>query len=200
MSLLEHEPIAPVTQLQELRTSTETYETFHQLYNPSELKRKGFSTLLNRVLHIDETEDRSTHFIVAQANVPQPPIRRQYDHQRAPLHYVPYNAQDIVIASTDGVSIAEYDVINAYGLYRAHLNSTDHQYDARYEKMYLTFSSDRMKQLIKAEFNVATGDGTIELGAQPCAWILSDHESAKIRDIILTPALTNTLGHTAIAS
>ena len=199
MSSPEKEPAVSVTQLHELRSEIETYEAFYRLYGESEVERRGFSTILSRVLHIDETEDRSIHFVIAHANVAISPIRRQYDSRGTPIHYVPYNAHDIKVVSTDGTSITEYSVLNAYGTYRAHLNSTDHQYNPIHEKVELTLMS-AAEGLITAKFNMATGDGTVDRGGQPCGWILSDTESTRIREIILTPALADTLGHTAMAS
>jgi hypothetical protein len=200
MSLHENETVTPVTHLQELRTATETYETFYQLYGLSELQRKGFSTILSRVLHIDETEDRSIHFVVAQANTLQPPIRRRYNNLRVPMHYIPYNAPDMLVASTNGTSITEYEVVNAEGRYRAHLNSTDQAYNPIHETMELAFTTNAIRRIIKAEFNMATGNGVVGLGEQPCGWILSDGESKSIRDIILTTTPENPLEQTAQAS
>jgi hypothetical protein len=189
MSSFEQETIASVTQLHELRTAAETYESFYQLYGLTELQRKGFSTILSRVLHIDETEDRSIHFVVAQAEVLQLPIRRRYNNLRVPMHYIPYNSSDILIASTNGNSITEYEVVDAEGTYREYLNCTDKQYNPVHETMKLAFTTNAINRLIRAEFNVASGNGTVELGEQPCGWILSETESSRIRDIILTPAL-----------
>lgn len=200
MSLHEHQAIVPVTQLQELRTDAETYETFYQLYGAMELQRNGFSTILNRVLHVDETEDRSVHFVVAHANILQPPIRRQYDARGAPMHRISYNAEDIVVASTNGTSITEYDVVNAYGTYRAHLSPTDQQYNPVHERMELALASYAFKSLVRATFNMATGDGIVELGQQPCGWILSSEESTRIKESVLARKVAGELGHTAIAS
>jgi hypothetical protein len=209
MSAYEQEPIASVTQLQKLRTAAETYESFYQLNGLTELQRKGFSTVLNRVLHIDETEDRSTHFVIAKADDAPRRIREHYNRLGVPAHHIQYNAKDIIVASTDGNLITKYDVVSAHGTYRANLGHGNDNYDPYHETLELSLVADSaklsIKNLIRAEFNVATGNGTVEFGGQPRGWILSDRESVRIRDIILTPALPDSepvaaLGHIATAS
>lgn len=193
-----------VHHLESRKSALETYETFYQLYGQSELRQYGFSTILNRVLHEDETEDRSTHFVIARADAPRRQIREHYDRHGVPVHYITYKPQDIIVASTDGDLITEYDVVSAYGVYRAHLNHTDSKYDPHNETMDLSllpnFAARSIHHVIKAEFNVATGHGTVAMGERQCGWVLSDQESKRIRDIILTPSLTQNVGHAAIAS
>jgi hypothetical protein len=199
MSAYEQE-IAPVTQLQELKTNAETYEAFYRLYEESELLRKGFSVILNRVLHIDETKDRSNHLIVAQANVPMLPIRRQYGRGHAPMHYVPYSPGDMIVATTNGESITEYQTLNLHGTYRAHLNGVDQQYDPVYETVDMTLFSDITQELTLAQFNMGTGSGIVRLGGLSCGWILDDAVSAKIRQEILSPAAIEQSSGEVIAS
>lgn len=193
-----------VHQLESRKSALETYETFYQLYGEDALQNYGFSTILNRVLHMDETEDRSTHFVIAKADVPKRQIREHYDRLGVPAHFIPYKPNDIIVASTDGNLITEYDVVSAYGMYRAHLNDTDSKYDPHYETMELSLLPSMavrsINHVIRAEFNLGTGYGTVAMGERPCGWVLSDQESTRIRNIILTPALTQSVGHTAMAS
>ena len=166
--------IGEVHQLESLKSVLETYETFYRLYGPPALQKRGFTPLLNRVIHIDETEDRSHHFVVAHADKPMPPIRRKYGYLKSPEHYIPYNSQDMLVASTDGESITEYDIMNAFGTYRAYLNETTHQYDPANERVELALLSDVSKHVITAEFNMASGNGMVHLDGQYRGWILSD--------------------------
>lgn len=189
-----------VHHLESRKTEVETYETFYRLYDRAALEKRGFTALLSRVIHIDETEDRSHHFVIAHANKPMPPIRRRFGHLRTPDHYVPYNPHDILVASTNGESIVEYDVMNAFGSYRAYLNNTSHPYDPANERVELSLLSDLNRQVITAEFNMATGNGMVHLDGEYCGWILSEQESTAIRERILQPEPVRELGHTALSS
>lgn len=190
--------------LESKKSSVETYKTFYQLYNPSELKNRGYSTILNRVLHIDETNDRSTHFVIAKADAAHPRIREHYNRHGVPAHTIPYSSRDLLVASTDGTLITEFDVISAHGMYGAMINETDKRYDPYFETMELSLipslSKFSINNLIRAEFNVGTGCGTVAMGERPCAWVLSDAESTRIRNEILEPECARDIGHTAIAS
>jgi hypothetical protein len=189
-----------VHQIESRKSALDTYETFYRLYDNAALQKRGFRAILNRVLHIDETEDRSHHFVVAHAEVPLLPIRRKYDHKGVPVHHVPYNPGNIMVASTDGESITEYSVLNAHGTYRAHLNGTTHGYDPIHEKLELSLQADVSKKLITAGFNMATGDGTVHIEGQYCGWILSEPESARIREFLIPRPVISELGHAAIVS
>jgi hypothetical protein len=198
--MIMHESLASVSQLQELRTEPETYETFYQLYSADELSKHGFYRLMSRVLHTDEAGDRSTHFVVAHAKVALPPIRRNYDDRGVPAHYIPYVAEDMVVASTDGKSIVEYDVTDAFGVYRGFLNNTDQAHNPANEKMFVKFRSANDNILSNAEFNMATGDGIVNLAGRSSGWILSEGESNNIRERLLSAPTIGNLGRTAIAS
>lgn len=189
-----------IHQLESRKSPFETYETFYRLYDQPALEKRGFSTILRRVLHIDETEDRSHHFVVAHANTPMPPIRRRFGYLKSPNHYVPYNTRDILVASTNGESIIEYDIMNALGSYRAYINDTSHPYNPENERVELALLSGQSRKVISAEFNMATGNGMVHLDGQYCGWILSEVESTKIRELIVPPTVISQIGHTAIVS
>lgn len=189
-----------VHRLETRKSAEETYETFYRLYDQSALLKRGFSIILQRVIHIDETEDRSSHFVVAHAHTPMLPIRRQFDRNHNPAHYIPYNSGDLIVASTNGQAITEYDVLNAHGTYRAYLNNTTHGYNPIHEKVEMTLQSDLAENIVTTEFNMATGDGVIHLDGQYQGWILSKRESARIKEDMLYPELIDEYNETVVNS
>lgn len=196
---MSSESLAHVSHLQSRKTNTETYQTFYQLYGEEHLRELGGHTVLNRVLHFDIDDRRDVHVVVARANNSvNLPARREYDRLGVPAHRLPYKAADFLVAVTNGITISEYEVKKAEGIYRANLDGVYHQYDPRYEQVHLDFSSEAGQG--RALFRAFGGDGVFNLQNNPIGWILSQAESERMRAEVLSDSVVPGIGHTAVAS
>ena len=193
------ESLTNVSHLQARKTNTETYQTFYQLYGENHLREMGGLTVLNRVLHFDIDDRRDVHIVVARAiNSINLPARQQYDRLGIPAHRLPYRASDFLVAATDGTIITEYEVQKVEGTYRAKLDGVYHPYDPRYEQVHLDLVSEAGKS--KVLFRAHSGDGVFNSQNYPLGWILSEAESLRLREEVLSKEIIPHLGHTAVAS
>jgi hypothetical protein len=194
---MSSESLAHVSHLQARKTNADTYRTFYELYGENRLQELGGHTVLGRVLHFDVEDTRDVHVVVARANNSiNLPVMRNYDRLGIPAHRLRYRASDFLAAATDGVTIIEYGVQRVEGVYRAHLDGTYHQYDPRYEQVHLNLLSEAGPG--RAFFRAAGGDGVFNLQNYPVGWILSQLESNRLREEILSSSVVSHLGHTAV--
>lgn len=191
------ESFAAITQLETKKSPAETYQTFYQLYGEESLDRKGrhgWHIVLNRVLHFDQDDRRDVHVLVARNNSSgNPPMLRRFNRLGLPAHLIPYPPDDFMVASTDGQDINAYETRQVMGVYRNHINGIDKPYDARYEKLQLTLTSQQGYST--GEFQYVSGNGVFDLQGHPTGWILSEAESSNLRTSVLQG-----IGHAAVAS
>lgn len=166
------------------RANTEIYRSFHEQF-----VGKGASILLNRVVHIDKTGDRSVHLMVVQQENPavrMMPAQPWLAGNIEPHYRTYYSPDETFVATTDGEIITQYHTLSVYGLYRG---SICKKYDPMYEQMHIDFALKDGGLESGIDFNIATGDGHLSLNGRVLGWILGAEESYQIRQIALTPEI-----------
>lgn len=180
---MSSESLANVSHLHEWKSNTATYRDFYEIYGTA---REGAAILLNRVLHVDESDDHSVHLIVEQGHnsggYMVPIVSSEYNH--APVYRVGYSPTEVRIATTDGETISTYHTRCVQGIYWGGINKA---YDPADEQLQVDFVSLRTKETGLLAFNLATGRGSFALGERALGWILDAQESEELRQLALNP-------------
>lgn len=191
-----------IHQIEQYRTPSEVYAAFYELYGGEVLKdvSTGMTStgmlLDGRVLHIDETADRSTHIIVRRADIRTPAVTH-LPYRGQPNHCLYYKAKDFMVVTTDGSGIEIWDVKDASGTYEGRIDTILNPYKPERETMTLSLINNSGTEKRKLEFNKATGEGTMNSYGGYGGWILKAEDSRQERNKQL--AILH-LGHKAIAS
>jgi hypothetical protein len=207
MSTQETVPLwgtAEVHGLEARRTTAEVYAAFYNLYAEAYQDGDGVSSSLlmsPRIIHVDETGDRSQHIVVRQKDSDGlvRPMSRVFYSKTYQLN-VPYWPEHFIVATTDGETINQWTVETAHGIYEGRIVQPLHPYDPENETIRLELVKDGVRN--KLTFNAATGLGRFGMGNQNAGWILSDVESAHERHRIVPPTEEQVarVGHLAIVS
>lgn len=179
---MSSENLATVSFLQTRKPDAQTYRDFHELYG---VARNGAAILLNRVLHIDETNDRSMHLIVTQQKMSgglMVPIPECLSNE-TPRYKVGYNPMGTLIATTDGETITKHHTRSVHGIYQRSINR---RYHPIFERLYVDFVSPQGNESGRAEFNLGTGGGNFSIGSRVLGWILGSQESDYLRHLAVT--------------
>lgn len=193
------ESLAAVTQLETKKSRAETYQTFYDLFGEQALARLRGHIVLSRVLHFDQDDRRDVHVIIGRHDQSMNlPIRRHYTELGLPAHRVPYRAEDFMAAATDGCKITSFEVQSVAGIYKNHLNGVDKQYNPEYETLCLRLVS--AEGVSSGTFQYGSGNGVFDIQGHPTGWILSEPESLRIRQSVLSPGAIPDIGHVAVAS
>lgn len=195
---------AEVHGIESRRTSQEVYAAFYNLYaHDSHQDADGVSSTLflsPRILHFDETDDRSQHIVVRHKDSSKliRPSHRVF-HSKTYQLYLPYDDEDFIVATTDGETIEQWNVQYATGIYEGRIHTVMYPYQPENETVHLNLMRDGEKR--KLTFNLATGLGRLDIGNKQVGWILGDEESnseyQRLTAVSETPV---TLGHLAVVS
>lgn len=180
--------LAPIAHVGNQSPDPEVYAEFYAQLSPEALASRELETVLSRVLHTDETDDRSRHIMLLRQRFDRsPPIIRRLNDIGAPEHLVPYREDAFELFMTDGLRISTYDILSVHGLYRACLNGIDRQYDARNETIFVRCRQEG-QHTSTLSFNCKTGDGVMNPYTEPTGWILSEQESLSVKNTVLAAA------------
>lgn len=208
MSSQEAEPFrvnAEIHGLESRRTTPEVYAAFYNLYaGPAYQDGDGVesSILLGpRVVHIDETQDRSQHLVVRIKEGTRYFQSRRERNGDEVRHYLPYEASGFIVATTDGTGIERWRVQDVHGVHEGLIDGICNQYQPEKETIHMSVVSESGNKQ-KLTFNMATGLGNVNFGQGSLGWILSDLESAHERQRIVPPTEEQVarLGHLAVVS
>lgn len=166
----------------------EIYADFYAQFDPTVVAAQGREIVLSRVIHTDETDDRSRHIMITrdQHDI-NPAMMRRFNDLGAPEHVVPYHADAFELIVTNGVRIVHYNLLSVRGIYRAHINGVEKQYDAANETIFMRCDSEA-GQTATLNFNCKTGDGVLRPHNEPAGWILSEQESHAVQATVLEAA------------
>lgn len=200
--------VADIHHLEAYRSPEEIYDAFYNQYSPETFtdtdgRRVAYSLLNGRVLHMDETNDRTTHLMVHVKESDQPPrpyLARMIDGQ--PHCIFPYANEDFAVITTDGISTVRWRAVHARGLYKGRIDTIRNVYNPDRELVELTLRSEDGQKAAQGMFSKGTGNGMFAEYKQSRGWILSEQESALERSKILLPPAqpVHQLGALAVAS
>jgi len=173
-------PVADIYQLEAYRSPEEVYAAFYRDFDSKGLTEQGYPvarTLLNgRVLHVDETNDRSTHILLHVLKGARTlPVIRQFAGE-IPRHILPYSPEDFAAITTDGASITKWQATYAQGTYNYWLDTIHNPYNADRETLEIDFTGSNGKRA-RLQCNIGKGNGIFMIEDGPTAWILAEDES-----------------------
>lgn len=137
-----------------------------------------------RVIHFDDRENsRDTHIIVRQKRNLSHAISSADDEDPFTRVYFPEGS--FIVATTNGQSIDEWDVLEADGVVPGHFDGVESIYDPT--KVLLCFELQRGEnERATLVYNTDKGDGTLQIGGE-LGWILDPHTSKEERILALNP-------------
>ena len=166
------------TNVSQVQLQAQNYDDFSERFVHNDPE---FVPLFHRVLHCDETADRSAELIVkerAAAWYSQPfrkPVATDDFFTRG------YIADDFTGFLYDGQNTELLVVTSAHGRYYGPLNGVDKQYKPENEVIHLqaTCAVSGVRRYIR--FCRADGHGTVSLGGERLGWILTEETSQQER-------------------
>lgn len=137
-----------------------------------------------RVIHFDDRQNsRDTHIIVRQKRGLSHAISSANDEEPFTRVYFPEGS--FIVATTDGRSIDEWEVLGVDGVVPGHFDGVQSIYDPT--KVLLCFELQRGEnERATLVYNSDKGDGTLQVGSE-LGWILDPHTSKEERILALNP-------------
>lgn len=173
--------IASISELQEYKSPVETFRAFDDLYSSTELGRYGYSVLLDRIVHIDGPTVSSIKMVIAQERNSRllPAIRGHAANGQLTV-ILPYQETDFVLAMTDGTTITEHEVLSAHSTYHGPVGGVDIKNDPKHEKTFhMAFRHSESTSMSTIDFEIESGEGTVNIANGPFGWILKASESSQ---------------------